>query len=279
MSLYVGEFYISDGKLQNKDSELIELLKEGKLIYEVIRVIDGYPLFFKEHMERLCNSCELVHIDFFVNKEDFLKNIILLCNKNKITNGNIKLVVNSESLKYGLYFIPHYYPKDFEYENGVKTILYYGERNNPNAKVVDSNFREDVNREIKKTKSYEAILINKEGNITEGSKSNIFVIKNNTVITAPIEAVLPGITRFKIMEVIKGLQLPFEERYVSEKEIKDLEGLFISGTSPKVLPINKVDDKIFNPKNESIVKISEEFNKVIKKDIKNIKNIKNISFK
>ncbi|WP_243129252.1 aminotransferase class IV [Hathewaya massiliensis] len=272
MSLYLGEFYNINGELENTEEKLKEVLDKGKLVYEVIRIIDGYPLFFKEHMERLYNSCELVNIKPPITSEEVFRSIRDLCSKSTVRFGNIKLVINSESLKYVLYFIPHYYPEDFEYEEGVKTILYYGERNNPNAKVVDYNFRENIDKEIKKTKAYEAILINNEGNITEGSKSNIFVIKNNKVITAPLDAVLPGITRLKIIEVIKELGISFEERYVSEKEIKDLSGLFISGTSPKVLPIKEVENFIFNSKDENIVKIRKAFDKIIEKDIKDIKN-------
>lgn len=271
MSLYLGEFYNINGEVQNTEGKLKEVLEKGKLVYEVIRIIDGYPLFFREHMERLYNSCNLVNIKSPITSEEIFRGIRDLCSKSTVRFGNIKLVINSESLKYALYFIPHYYPEDFEYEEGVKTILYYGERNNPNAKVVDYNFRENIDKEIKKSKAYEAILINNEGNITEGSKSNIFVIKNNKVITAPLDAVLPGITRLKIIEVIKELGISFEERYVSEREIKDLSGLFISGTSPKVLPIKEVENFIFNSKDENIVKIRKAFDKIIEKDIKNIK--------
>ena len=80
--------------------------------------------------------------------------------------------------------------RDRLYTEGVKTILYYGERENPNAKIVNDNFRAKVTEEIKKSNAFEAILVDRNGLITEGSKSNIFAIKDGKLITAKAEAVL-----------------------------------------------------------------------------------------
>ena len=74
------------------------------------------------------------------------------------------------------------------YKNRIKTILYHGERNNPNAKVVDSNFRGKVSEEIKKAKMHLKQYCNNDGCITEGSKSNIFMIKEISYTLQTLEA-------------------------------------------------------------------------------------------
>ena len=163
-----------------------------------------------------------------------------------------------------------YYPTDEMYKEGVKTILYFGERTNPNAKVVDNSFREKVTKEMTEKEAFEAILINNQGFVTEGSKSNIFMVKGNSVYTAPAEGVLLGITREKIIEACKALDLIVEEKEVTHEEIKDLDGLFISGTSPKVLPINEVEGVIkFNEIYGKIYDIKEQFDKICDEDLNN----------
>lgn len=145
------------------------------------------------------------------------------------------------------------------YENGVETILYFGERENPNAKIINDNFREKVNKEIKDKGVYEAILVDKNGYITEGSRSNIFMVKDNVILTSPVKAVLPGVTRGEIIEIAQKLQIQVKEIEYSYSDIDKLDGIFISGTSPKVLPIRKVNGINLNPNNDLIRKLMKEY--------------------
>ncbi|WP_425306058.1 aminotransferase class IV [Clostridium neonatale] len=145
------------------------------------------------------------------------------------------------------------------YDNGVKVILYFGERENPNAKIVNDNFRSRVNKEIENNNAYEAILIDRNGFITEGSRSNIFMIKNNVILTSPTKSVLPGVTRKKVIELANQLNLKVEEQEYNYKKINELDGMFISGTSPKILPISSVSDIKLNEKNSIILKLMKAY--------------------
>ncbi|MBD5639842.1 aminotransferase class IV [Clostridium botulinum] len=271
-----NEFFIENEKIKERDSFEESFLKEGKSLYEVIRIIDGAPLFLKSHLERFYNSAKLEGLNLWLDEEEIKENINRLIEINKVSIGNIKLVFNFNKGKnnnFLCYFLKHNYPEDIEYKRGVKAILYHGERENPNAKVINMDFRKIVGEKIKEEKAYEAILVDRNGYITEGSKSNIFMIKDGKVITAPIEKVLPGITRQNIIDVCKNLNLKFEEEKVHYKEIYKLEGLFISGTSPKVLPIKSVDEIEFKSSdNKLILSIIEGYNKAIEEDVKGYKN-------
>lgn len=257
-----NKYFMYNGKLQL--AENFEKLKPhgDKLLYEVVRIIDGKPLFFKEHVERLNNSIKLTNLNIFIDLENLLGELLKLSEENKVNNGNVKIVLDGNNRF--MFFIKHSYPTEDMYENGVKTILYFGERNNPNAKIINNDFRSKVNEKIKENNAYEAILIDRNGNITEGSKSNIFMIKGNDVITSPVIKVLPGITRMKVIEVCKLLNLNVIEREINHKEIGSLDGLFISGTSPKVLPICSVDDYIVDSQKNHIIKdIMNKFQEMI----------------
>lgn len=271
-----NKFFIENDKIKGIDLFEESFLKEGKSLYEVIRIIDGAPLFLKSHLERFYNSAKLEGLNLWLDEEEIKEKINRLIEINKVSIGNIKLVFNFNKRKnnnFLCYFLKHNYPEDVEYKRGVKTILYHGERENPNAKVINMDFRKIVGEKIKEEKAYEAILVDRNGYITEGSKSNIFMIKDGKVITAPIEKVLPGITRQNIIDVCKNLNLKVEEEKVHYKDIGKLEGLFISGTSPKVLPIISVDEIEFkSSENKLILSIMGGYNKAIEEDVKGYKN-------
>lgn len=261
MSECIHKYFVLNNQVKDCNEFDDNLLRDGKALYEVIRIIEGKPLFLQKHLERLENSAKLVDVELWITKDEITEKIRELIEENNITIGNVKLVFNVDNKIFLAYFIKHHYPSEEDYKNGVKTIFYHGERENPNAKIINMNFRELVEKEIKEKKVYEAILVDKNGFITEGSKSNIFMIKGKKVITSPLEAVLPGITRNVIIEVCRKMGLEVLEEKVHYKHVKDLDALFISGTSPEVLPISRVEDLSFNSsRNEVVLKIMDGYN-------------------
>lgn len=240
-----------------------------RVIYEVLRVIDGKPLFLESHLARMKNSFKLINEEFSLKSEDICAKINMLIKSENKNVGNIKITYKVNEKKLDVFFIDHFYPTEDMYENGVKTILYFGERENPNAKIVNDDFRSKVNKEIKENNAFEAILIDRNGFITEGSKSNIFMVKDNKLLTSQTKAVLPGVTRGEVIELAKECGIEVEEVEYSYKDIYKLDGMFISGTSPKVLPINSVDNIELNPKNDIVLKLMKKYNDAVEKYIKN----------
>lgn len=240
-----------------------------RVIYEVLRVIDGKPLFLENHLARMENSFKLINEEFTLKFEEISAKIKELIKHEEKNIGNIKITYKINEKKLDIFFIDHFYPTEDMYENGVKTILYFGERENPNAKIVNDDFREKVNKEIKENCAFEAILIDRNGFITEGSKSNIFMVKDNKLLTSETKAVLPGVTRGEIIELAKKNGIEVEEVEYSYKNINELDGMFISGTSPKILPINSVGDIKINVKNEIILKLMKAYNDEVDLYIRN----------
>lgn len=240
-----------------------------KVIYEVLRVMDGKPIFLESHLKRMKNSFELINEEFTLGYEIISDKIELLIKNEKKLSGNIKITYGVNEKILNVFFVEHSYPSEEMYENGVETILYFGERENPNAKIINDNFREKVNKEIKDKGAYEAILVDKNGYITEGSRSNIFMVKDNVILTSPVKAVLPGVTRGEIIEIAQKLQIQVKEVEYNHSDIDKLDGIFISGTSPKILPIRKVNSIDLNPNNDLIRKLMKEYNDEIIRYIKN----------
>lgn len=270
MSEAVNKFYIENVGVKESDKFVDNLTKEGKSVYEVIRIIKGVPLFFEEHMSRFENSCSLEKKEMLLKVKEIKENIYKLIEVNGISEGNVKIVFNyrDNENKALFYFIKHSYPTESMYLEGVKTILYFGERTNPNAKVINATFKASVENKIKENDAYEAILVDNQGFITEGSRSNIFMVKGESIVTSPLEMVLPGVTRGIIIDLIRKCGISFREEKISYKEVKGLQGLFISGTSPQVLPISKVDNNVFKSSENLLVKrIMDEYSNRVKEYI------------
>lgn len=239
-----------------------------KVIYEVLRVIEGKPVFLENHFKRMENSFKLINEEITVTYEEIHNRIYDLIKNEKKLEGNIKITYEIYRKELKVFFIEHSYPSKEMYEKGVKTILYFGERENPNAKIINEEFREKVNKEIRDNRAYEAILVDSNGYITEGSRSNIFMVKENKLLTSPVKAVLPGVTRGEVISLAKRLKIEVEEIEYKYLDICELDGMFISGTSPKVLPIKQVNDISLDVNNNIITKLIIEYDNEVSKYIK-----------
>jgi branched-chain amino acid aminotransferase len=82
--------------------------------------------------------------------------------------------------------------------------------------------------------------------ITEGSRSNIFFVRRNTLVTAPDNLVLSGITRKHILDICTIEKIRIEFRSISVDELSGYESVFMTGTSPVVLPFCCIEEKSFN---------------------------------
>lgn len=270
MEQYSNKFFLYNDEIKNKEESLEDISYEGKSIYEVIRIIDGKPLFLEPHLKRMENSCKITGLKIWLTGDEIKNRIKKLVEVNKAYIGNIKIIFNfSRENVFVAYFSKHFYPPLKYYETGVDTIFFHGEREDPNAKVINTAFREKVNEKIKENNVFEAILVDNKGNITEGGKSNIFMIKGKNVITAPVGDVLPGVTRDVIIKICRDMGFEVMEEKINYRQIEKFDALFISGTSPKVLPIKRVENIDFHsPENKVLISIMNAYDHEMEKDIK-----------
>ena len=248
----INKYYLNNGIIYPIKEFTDEDSKE-KIIYEVLRVVNGKPAFLKDHLERMKKSFKLINKEFPYDEDEIEKLIIEVIKKNDNALGNIKITCNVNNNNFKIYYIMHSYPSKEYYKKGVKVILYYGERENPNLKVVSTAFRAKVAEKMKEANAHEALLVDRHG----------FGIKDKKLITAKGEAVLRGITRDKIFKIAKSLGIEVEEKEIKASEISDLDSLFISGTSVAILPISQVDDIKFDVNNEILIKIMKRYNELL----------------
>lgn len=89
----------------------------------------------------------------------------------------------------------------------------------------------------------EAILLNEQGDVCDGSGENIFVVKDSVIATPPLQAaILEGITRNAIIALAAAEGMTVVERAISRAELYNADEVFVTGTAAEVCPINSVDD-------------------------------------
>jgi len=265
-----GRFYFRNDVLQQSTS--LELLDFDNVdsVYEVIRIIDGIPLFVEKHLERFKKSAELAKLSFSLNLDEITANIAKLAHENQLPTGNVKLIYTFNSrtpdISSGelfIYFIPHKYPENIDYQLGVILISLSAERPNPNAKIHNGVLRNQANELIDQKNVFEVLLTNHDGFVTEGSRSNVFFISKSKVVTPPLDLVLPGITRDVVINIIKNQLIDFEEQMIHLSQLDKFDAAFITGTSPKVLPIAAIDCYCFNPQQIILRQIIKLYDQMI----------------
>lgn len=270
----VLDYFIYNDKVQSTDNMDIFDQISKNAVYEVIKIVDGIPLFFNEHLERMKNSLKGFKKTLNKSEEEILKNIVKLVELNKEDFINVKLVYD---FLYGkdiflTYFIDSEYPQDEKYRKGIHTITFTGERNNPNIKTISGSYKSRVRKAREENNAFEALLVDEEGYITEGSRSNIFFIKNKRIITPPGGQVLLGVTRNYVIKLCEELNISVSEGLISLNQLKELEGAFITGTTVDVLPISSIDNiQLSTPNNHIMESIIQSYNKKMEDNIRELR--------
>jgi branched-chain amino acid aminotransferase len=243
-----GKNFILNGELQPSEIFDNSLVYDGDSIYEVIRMFRGNPVFFPDHMERLAASVRMQQKEPLTDGPSLRRDIIDLSRSDKKREANLKIVFNYNNgiQNYLIYFIEPIYPSEDQYKNGVKGILYHAVRKDPESKVINHKLRSSIYHKLILEGGYEALLVNENNFITEGSRSNIFFLKNNTLLTAPDNLVLNGITRKYILGICREKMISVKLVSVRADDISGYDAVFMTGTSPMLLPFYCIEDKFFN---------------------------------
>jgi branched-chain amino acid aminotransferase len=149
----------------------------------------------------------------------------------------------------------------------VKVATFHAMRNTPNIKIWNAALRERTNQALKDLDVFEVLLVNEEGNITEGGRTNHFYVKDNVLYTAPLVSVLPGITRQKVIDAAAILNIRVIEKYLHENEVGSVDEMFTSGTSAGVQPVAVVNG-ITLPEDKTItMHLQHVYNQMVEKEI------------
>lgn len=267
-----GKNYFCDGTLIESTAVSGFNDVEKFVIYEVIRVINRTGVFLQDHLERLNSSLKRAQIPAPAFINDISEHIRLLGETNGVEEYNVKVLITAKEnnlSSYAIYIMQHFYPSVEMYDKGVAVGLMQWERNDPNTKTVNSNFKDIAAKLMDEKDVFEVLLVNEKKLITEGSRTNAFFVSGDKVYTASKDYILEGITRKYVLAACEKSNIQIIEKLVRVDELPFLDGAFISGTSLKVLPISKIDEiTLKSYENKVIKRIMEQYDVAMNQYIK-----------
>ena len=265
MEHLTGKGYLYCGKYYRVSSELTESLQkpvEARIYYETVRVKEGVLLFVEDHLQRLVNSVKGLE-NFPVNTSKILSEAYSFVDLDGVMEGSIRIVLTNEVLL--IHQADITLPSKEHFENGINTSILNWERKTPNLKIFRGDYKTRVNEKFKEVNShglpFELVLTDNEGKLYEGSMSNLFVIRDGKVYSAPDNKILIGITRKRVMEALKrsGLELQIGT-FAPEELDPETDAVFVSSTPFDILPVRFIDKYEFrSSKNEVLNMISKMY--------------------
>lgn len=252
---YIGTSIIRDGEIAPLSSQR-PTGNDGE-VYEMFRVESGCALFLADHLERFAGSIEAAHQSqpqCFAQLPSLI-DWLIVCNA--MQNGGMRLCLSADGVFQGG-FVPTEIPTAQMYAEGVHCELLSAMREQPNAKIYHAEMRSAAASQQAQHQAFESILVDNDGNITEGSRSNVLFIKNGELYSAPESRILGGIMRKKLLEICQELGVAVHCVDISAESIGDYEAAFISSTPARILPIATICDTHYSLDNSLLIKLMRE---------------------
>ena len=236
----------------------------GDGIYETMRAYNGVVFMLEKHLERLGRSALLTRLD--IPETGFITDAVCrTMEANKLSDAYIRVTVSRGKGPIGLdpdlckepTFVV--ITEDFReypghlYSDGVKLVIAKTRRNlvsaiNPRIKSL--NFLNNIfaKMEAKEGGAYEAVMLNAEGLIAEGTVSNIFFVKDNVLCTPALDVgVLDGITREMVISLAKKNAIRVSEGKFYPADLFNASEVFFTNTTSEIMPVSQVELITYKP--------------------------------
>jgi len=241
-------------------------LHYGTGIFEGIRAYsneqESYIFRLKEHYDRFYNSAKVASIKLPFKQNELEKVTIELLKKNRLKDcyirplafigegsigidpGSNKVHVIIAAFNWGTYF------GDDSISKGIRIKISSFSRMGVNSFMTKSkisgNYINSVfaKREAIQLGYDEALLLDVDGYVSEGTGENIFIVRNGEIKTTPITTILEGITRDCVFNICKDYDITIKEQKFTRDELYIADEVFLSGTAAEITPVREVDDKI-----------------------------------
>ncbi len=218
-------------------------------VYETLRCSKGILYFAEQHVARLMHSAQVLGLNHNYDPLDILRMLEELCAKQTEEAYNLKILLigasDPKDVLLAILPLAPSFPKQQWYRDGVSAITVHYERLWPGAKTLNMLGSYLAYRDAKAKDCYDALLIDKDGCITEGTRTNVCFIKGETIISPPTEKILEGVSRMILKKIAAEEGIAFTEHDVPAKDIAECDGAIFTSTSTKILPIKTIDAHAF----------------------------------
>lgn len=279
-----------NGEFKTKEEAVVSVYDHGYLygdgIFEGIRVYSGNIFKCKEHLDRLYDSAKSIMLDIPLTYDEMLQALIDTVRKNEIRDGYIRLVVSRGPGDLGLdprrskgatvvIIVEQLsiYPEE-AYINGLKAVSTTYRRNIPdsiNPKIKSLNYLNNVLVKIQANQAGvgEAIILNSQGYVTEGSGDNIFIVKKGILYTPPAYlGALEGITRNCVIDICKQIGFEIREQPFTLHDVYVADEAFFTGTAAEVIAVTEVDGRVIGEGKAGPIttRLLQEFRRIVTVD-------------
>lgn len=216
-------------------------------VYENIRVVKGKALFLSDHLARLQKSAEVIGLEHVFDAKvmaEWVKALIQSCKADAL-NLKILLIGGRTPKEATLFILPlaPLFPDRKLWRDGARAVTVRYERSFPDAKTLSMLGSYVAYRKAKEKEAYDALLVDHDGNITEGTRTNFFVLRDKTIIGAPREKILLGVTMQHVIDTAKKYGYSYEEQPLPwPRKEHFFDGAFLTSTSSKIMPLRSIDD-------------------------------------
>lgn len=255
-----------NGELVDKEDARISVFDHGLLygdgVFEGMRSYSGNVFRLDEHLDRLWQSAAAIQLEIPGSKEQMAAAVIETLQANRIEDGYIRLVVTRGEGTLGLdpnrcntpqvIIITDFitlYPEEF-YRDGMEIVTAKTIRNHPQAldpRIKSLNYLNNILAKIEGLEAgcVEALMLNHHGDVAECTGDNIFIVRDQQLLTPPCEAgVLHGITRATVMELARDDGISVAEETMTLEHLFAADECFLTGSAAEVVPVIKVDGNV-----------------------------------
>ena len=255
-----------NGELIDKEDARISVFDHGLLygdgVFEGMRSYSGSVFRLDEHLDRLWQSAAAIQLKIPVSKEEMAAAVNETLAANRIEDGYIRLVVTRGAGTLGLdpnrcdqpqviiiTDLITLYPDEF-YQDGLEIVTARTIRNHPQAldpQIKSLNYLNNILAKIEGLEAgcVEALMLNHQGEVAECTGENIFIVRDQQLLTPPLEAgILHGITRATVMELARNDGIDVVETTISLDDLYGADECFLTGSAAEVVPVIKVDGNV-----------------------------------
>lgn len=256
--IYINNEYVSPSEAHISIFDRGFLFADG--VYEVIPVYYGHILFLKEHLIRLQSNLDLLKIPYRLDHDEWF----VILNKLIAVNGSdrpiyIQITRGADTTRLHDYSdaltptIIAFSLNPIELGNCLKntniTIITLPDIRWKLCHIKSISLLGNVmlNKQAKEAGADEVLLINEHQYIVEGSTSNYFIVKNNQIITPPLNnELLPGITRQIVFNLCAKHNMPILETNITEEDLYNADEIWLTSSTKEIRSVGKINNKTIN---------------------------------
>jgi len=244
-----------DGKFIPEKEALISINAPGFLsgfgIFETMRYISGKKIvYFRQHIARLKESCRVIKMPFPYSHLAIERNIARLVKLNSLDDANLRITVyRAEILSSTVITAKKYQPYSARvYRRGFSAAICPFKDTESSflrrLKTTNRIFFELALQEARQRGFDEAVILNSRGNIAEGSRTNIFFIKEQEIFTPALSGgCLDGITRKAVIDSSRACGFSTYEGNFTLKDLQDADEAFLTNSLIGVMPLTRLERK------------------------------------